>query len=36
MTKAASKKEEDSFHQEIGPKYKEKTGKMLHSEHRFV
>ena len=36
MTKAAFKKEVESFRQEIGLKRKEKTSKMLHSEHRFV
>jgi len=36
MTKAAFKKEVESFLQEIGLKRKEKTSKMLHSEHRFV
>jgi hypothetical protein len=36
MTKATFKKEEDAFRQEIGLKRKEKTSKMLHSEHRFV
>jgi len=36
MTKTAFKKEEDSFRQEIRLKRKEKTSKMLHSEHRIV
>jgi hypothetical protein len=34
MTKAAFKIEEDSFRQETG--FKEKTSKMLNSEHRLV
>jgi len=36
MTKAAFKKEEDSFRHEIRLKRKNKTSKMLHLEHRFV
>ena len=28
--------EEDSFHQQIGLKFKEETSKMLHLEHSFV
>jgi len=29
-------KEEDFFHQQIGPKLKEETSKVLHLEHSFV
>jgi hypothetical protein len=36
MAKAAVNMEKDTFHQQIGIKFKEDINKVLHFEHTFV
>jgi hypothetical protein len=36
MTKSSIQQEGDSFHQQIGLKFKEETSKMLHLVQRFI